>query len=519
MPAAVVAVELVTYRLYAPNPQMNGAFMSLRSRYPLSLLLLASIAMPAAAAPSYLVVTPSPGKQALNVPAPEPITVALSAATLPQAKVRKAYTYDFKPNLSVLGDPNFKIQDVSFTVQSGLPPGLRLTAEGLLEGAPTELTQGQTLEVQANYKNEVGSQVYTIVIGQTKLQAVKVAIGTTHGCAITPESALLCWGWNAVGQLGVGYANVGAHPEPVPVQGMQSGVTDVAIGLAGTCAVRSGQVLCWGSRAVETAPMGNIVSSPLLISGISSGATKVSVGAASACAIAGGQAYCWGSNSDRQLGNGGSASSTSAQSVVDQVGTITDIAVGGRHACMIDGGAVKCFGSNLQGQRGVEDNIMADRPVTIPGMTSEVTKVAAGPASTCVIRFDMLYCFGENRSGQLTGAPTDDVRQPSVIAIGAKAVSFGTEHMCVIVNGATYCLGRRAYGNLGDGTTDVAQTGGSFVQVQGLTAAADLALGGFSTCAIDQGLAKCWGYGGMGQLGNGAMESRGVADFVAEPGS
>jgi len=48
--------------------------------------------------------------------------------------------------------------------------------------------------------------------------AIAIAAGSTHSCAIRQDGALYCWGDNAFGQLGVPQATSLASPKPLKVQ-------------------------------------------------------------------------------------------------------------------------------------------------------------------------------------------------------------------------------------------------------------------------------------------------------------
>jgi alpha-tubulin suppressor-like RCC1 family protein len=86
------------------------------------------------------------------------------------------------------------------------------------------------------------------------------------------------------------------------------------------------------------------------------------------------------------------------------------------------------------------------------------------------------------------------------------ALSAGSQHTCTIVAGVAKCWGNGVYGQLGDGLS----TGSGYrsnipVAVQGLSAGVSaVTVGNGHSCAIDAGAVKCWGEGFLGQLGGGA---------------
>jgi Regulator of chromosome condensation (RCC1) repeat len=92
-------------------------------------------------------------------------------------------------------------------------------------------------------------------------------------------------------------------------------------------------------------------------------------------------------------------------------------------------------------------------------------------------------------------------------------VAAGGRHSCAIVgNGEVHCWGRNNEGQLGDGTTTDRLTPVPVLEAPGgppLTGVQALALGGFHSCALrTSGEARCWGYNGSGQLGDGTTTNR-----------
>jgi alpha-tubulin suppressor-like RCC1 family protein len=139
-----------------------------------------------------------------------------------------------------------------------------------------------------------------------------VATGGLHACAITGAGGVRCWGTNGEGELGNGSRTDSAIP--VAVSGLSKGVTGLAVGSTydylptHICALTSaGGVMCWGPNG--SGQLGNGArrdsSRPVPVSGLTSGVTAVAVGGSHTCAITQAQRVkCWGANSNGQLGNG-----------------------------------------------------------------------------------------------------------------------------------------------------------------------------------------------------------------------
>jgi alpha-tubulin suppressor-like RCC1 family protein len=73
----------------------------------------------------------------------------------------------------------------------------------------------------------------------------RVVAGWNHTCAVMGNGELKCWGWNYYGQLGD--ESKVARTRPVNVRRMMEDAVDVAPGWAHTCAITAaGGVKCWG---------------------------------------------------------------------------------------------------------------------------------------------------------------------------------------------------------------------------------------------------------------------------------
>ena len=225
---------------------------------------------------------------------------------------------------------------------------------------------------------------------------VEVAAGGGFTCARTATS-VLCWGDNVGGQLGddATHATCGngdttwdcsASPVEVMIDG--ASVAQLALGADHACArMNDGAVMCWGFNAagqVGGAP-GPDVRIPRAVEGVQN-ATEISVDRDTSCALVeGGDVLCWGDNDEGQLGDGvevGDHGSCSARgSVTDCTGDpvevvlpepATQLDVGSHHACVLSATQkVYCWGYNDQRQLGPEGASNRSRstlPVEVTGL-------------------------------------------------------------------------------------------------------------------------------------------------------
>jgi hypothetical protein len=157
-----------------------------------------------------------------------------------------------------------------------------------------------------------------------KLEAV--ALGFEHGCGITTERTVVCWGRNDFRQAGAPTGETCASSPAVPcVKKPQviAGVNDprqLALGTAHSCALQGdGKVVCWGSAAAgaigvldagstcfrPTEPDAGLpcTERPQHVTDLGV-PTQIAAGGPVTCALVGGRAHCWGYNGDGQLGHG-----------------------------------------------------------------------------------------------------------------------------------------------------------------------------------------------------------------------
>ena len=327
--------------------------------------------------------------------------------------------------------------------------------------------------------------------------ANKAIVGLNHTCMLTSSTRIMyCWGDNQYGQLGDGTTTDRLVPTIV-ANNVASGFTNSGIDLIvgghnHTCAVKSGQMYCWGRNDQGQLGNGSTTDSSLAVKpaapfDAADAMNAVSAGDGHTCATyADGnrELYCWGDNQYGQLGNGSNTDSTSPVMVSGTVARGAQqegsLAASANSTCVASGSVigmpVVCWGRNNNGQLGngttTDSNIPVEAVSVGPGQGGTYRVLAAGGDTVCMREFigtvsvvRSLQCWGANNTGQIAGS--SNIKEKSPVAIAANpAESFdptanqNSDHLTVSKSAATgfvcyekWCWGSNSSGQLATGDT------------------------------------------------------------------
>jgi serine/threonine-protein kinase len=160
--------------------------------------------------------------------------------------------------------------------------------------------------------------------------------------------------------------------------------------------------------------------------------------------------------------------------------------------------------------------VVVPRSVVSDAGSGARMSVAVGAAHTCLLSSNgATYCWGGNAEGQLGTGALAASTVPMTVGGSPRftRIVSGAAHTCALASGgAAFCWGANDDGELGDGTTT---SRAAPTRVAGGRTFIALSAGASHTCALtSDGRVWCWGAGARGQLGNGATTDRAAPVLV-----
>ena len=389
---------------------------------------------------------------------------------------------------------------------------------------------------------------------------VAIACGQNHTLALDSTGQLHAWGYNPYGQLGMGTSDTTQRNVPQLVNttnGTSSLYNKTIVAIAGgihhTLALdSSGQLHAWGYNPLGNLGMGTSDTTnryvPQLVNttnGTSSlyNKTIVAIACGQYYILAldnTGQVHAWGYNGNGQLGMG--TSDTTNRYVPQLVNTtngtsslynktIVAIACGGNHTLALDStGQLHAWGNNGNGNLGMAASDTTQRYVpqlvnTTNGTSSLYNKtivaIACGYYHTLALdSTGQLHAWGNNGNGQLANGTLTDKTVPQQLTSTSNTISIASSLNKRIISPGigqhklfrnkpripTNCIqvvGLNTRGQLGDGTTKTRYQPItlSLTTTTGVTVVATANGSEHSAAVLSNGQVLLWGRNDNGQCG------------------
>jgi alpha-tubulin suppressor-like RCC1 family protein len=182
-----------------------------------------------------------------------------------------------------------------------------------------------------------------------------VAVGQATICIVS-TTGLKCAGYNGLGSVGDA-SNTDRHVF-TSVSSLPAGPTSVVTDGSAFCGLFSGgKVRCWG--AGTTGALGNGLAAnsnvPVTPVGLDGSVDKIaaSPGLGSICALKSGEVYCWGYNNYGTVGDGSTTNRSQPTKITALGSDNSELKVSGQHACVIKSeGTVYCWGDSNYSEAG-----------------------------------------------------------------------------------------------------------------------------------------------------------------------
>ena len=370
-----------------------------------------------------------------------------------------------------------------------------------------------------------------------------IAAGAGHSCALVSAGIIKCWGANHEGQVGDG-STVTTRLAPVNVSGIADAL-GIASGSDHACAITvSGSPKCWGRNS--NGQLGDDSTTRRLVPSLTQSwmglvdladITAISAGMGHTLARrSNGTVYAWGLAHRGQLGLGfggtletcftpgeGTVACSPYALRVPDLFDVTAIGAGWNHSIALKGnGTVWAWGNNDYGQLGVGDTTTRTAPVQVrnasgSGFLTGVSEIAGGYFHNVARQGGLLVSWGRGEVGQLgNGAaigsllPTGVSSPPNVVAISSK----GSHTLALTSDNTLWGWGLNYYGQVGVGIELNYVANPTQVLTNVVQASAGMST---SMALLANGVPVSWGLNNRGQLGDASFDTCGAYACARQP--
>lgn len=255
---------------------------------------------------------------------------------------------------------------------------------------------------------------------------------TANGANVNEDRQIWCWGNNADGEMGTGASGpsvstplrITTDPTTFKYSFVSSGGfhacgllrNDVVAGIAS-------KLVCWGYDAYGQVGAGSIgtIRGLFFVTGTQLWAS-VSTGFYHTCAVtttvAAGNGFCWGRDDEGELGDDITLAAKPAPTVVSGGATWGSIKAGGFHSCgLTTTNTAFCWGYNQYGQLGNGTstfNAGTNQNQAVPvqaGLGFTFSVLEAGQYHSCGLSGTNMFCWGRGANGQLGGGDRQQVKE------------------------------------------------------------------------------------------------------------
>jgi alpha-tubulin suppressor-like RCC1 family protein/uncharacterized protein YjdB len=372
--------------------------------------------------------------------------------------------------------------------------------------------QGGVLRARGSGKTSVtgsfrgGQAVLSIEVGTVSLRHA-ISTSGNHTCGLTATGSAFCWGSSGAGKLGDGKEiteqwGIGeVILSPQPVSGGRT-FRRISAG-AHTCAISTDSAtVCWGFNDQGQLGRGSLGSSSIPAPVTSSTKFReVATGGYHTCALSfDDRAYCWGRNAYGQLGDGSYTNRSTPVLVSGDVRFAT-LAAGHDFTCGIDfSRKAHCWGRIGPFDWGVTPNMVIGQDFT--SLSPRAVYHICG-----ITVKGQAYCWGSGEG--LGNGSTNSALNPVPVggALSFRSVATGEAYSCGVTSEAVaYCWGSNYWQGLGSATAT------RYIELTPKPVVGGLTFVGITASELSCGLTPsrslyCWGGGNLpGQAGTGSFD-------------